>query len=101
MEDTIYSDRESQPDNQTETSYDNIISRIVTLLSNEVGIEVRFGENANIDTPLQDFGVNSLKYVGLILAIEDEYNMQFDDDFHSNYKMITLRMITDVIKHQL
>jgi acyl carrier protein len=64
----------------------------------DVALDIEFDET-NITRPLSELGMDSLKYIVLILAIEEQFYIQFEDSFHANYRAFSLNsLVLEVVK---
>jgi acyl carrier protein len=74
-----------------------IESRVKEIFKNETKID--YPGNIDIsDKPIKDLGVDSFKYITLILAIEKEFSIEFDDEFHDNHSSLTIKSLVNIIE---
>lgn len=75
-----------------------VFEKIRTIISKELGVDQ---EKITLDTHLiDDLGADSLDAVELIMAIEDEFNIEIADDAAQNVKRVSdlVNYVTKVTK---
>ena len=55
-------------------------------------------EEINIEDPLSSIGIDSLKSVELIVALEDGLNIRFDDSDLDPGKLSTIKSVIDLVE---
>lgn len=61
--------------------------RIIEIISEQFNIEI---EKINLDTDLQDdLNADSLDLVELIMSFEDEFDLEIEDEYISNIKVVS------------
>lgn len=97
MKDDIKSS--SIPRKPLNSEFGLIESTLSDILTNEVEVEISFTEET-INERLVNLGIDSIKFVVLMVAIEEKYEFQFDDEFIDNYASLTLRSLFNAIKEK-
>lgn len=70
-----------------------IFDRVKEIVVEELGIDA---EKINIESTLEDIGADSLDAVELIMALEEEYDLEISEE--DALKMRTLKNIVDYIE---
>ena len=73
-----------------ESTVIDIIANELRLKTSEVTLESEF---------VNDLGVDSLDYVNLLVTLEDEFKIVFDEDSHKD--VTTVKMLVEAIKLKL
>lgn len=53
------------------------------------------------DEKLEDFGVNSISFIKMVVAIESEYGFEFDDEDLDFTKINTVNKLVEYIENKL
>lgn len=77
------------------------MSELEIKLANIIKDNTNYGgsiEEINDDTSLWDIGINSLTYIKILVVIEDEFNIEFGDDFLDVKEINTFKDLVIAIK---
>lgn len=56
-------------------------------------------EDIGLDSPLNDIGINSISFIKIVVAIESEFNIEFEDEYLEYSKWNTLNDIISYIDY--
>lgn len=59
---------------------ENIKNRIKTILANQLDLDVSLVDNIKEDEDLNTHGLDSITSIDLMIGLEKEFNVTFDDD---------------------
>ena len=76
---------------------DKIYNQVVIEITNIANIDYEISELDKID----ELGISSLKFIQLIVQLEDRFNISFDDDDIDFEKRYTINDIVQYIKQRL
>lgn len=74
--------------------------KLRNLLNDNIKLNVPI-EKLSIEDDLNYLGVNSILYIKLIVAIEDEFDIEFDNDYLAVGSLKNLNMFMDYIESHL
>ena len=77
---------------EKETTIETTVKKVISQIMTDVDIENILPENSLID----DLGADSLIVVELVMAMEESFNLEIDDDEAG--KLITVQDVIDFIK---
>ena len=70
--------------------------RILKLLKENVSLE-KIKKGVDLETNLEEIGVSSVDFIKLIVGIENEFDIEFDDEHLSYEKFKTVRDLIDYL----
>lgn len=68
--------------------------KVISIISNILGVET---EKISLDSDLNELGMNSLQFVKLVVELEIEFDMEFDDDDLVSTKLNTASKMINAI----
>jgi len=80
----------------------DIKSILVEILSSNSTFEIdkkKMYENEELE--LDELGINSLSFLKIIVAIEQQFDMEFDDDALEFFNFISLHKLSEYIERKL
>ena len=75
-------------------NYEEKIAEIITQVVSEEGIEVK----VDYDSDIMDFGLNSITIIKTIVYMEEEFEIEFDDEYLTTDAFKTIRDIANYIR---
>jgi acyl carrier protein len=77
---------------------ESIGERIIEVLKSVLEID---GAEINENTEMKEFGINSISFIKLIIAVEEEFGIEFDDQDLEYDKFATVASITAYVKEKM
>lgn len=78
----------------------NLELKVREILKNNAELTVSV-EEIDINTNLEEYGMNSLLFIKAIVAIEREFKIEFDDEKLDIRKLSTIKSVVDYIKEKI
>lgn len=70
-----------------------IVLNIITKVLDESGIKI---DSVGIEEKLDDLGINSLSFIKIVVAIEEQFKIEFDDE---DLTKIKFKFVKDIINY--
>ncbi|MBU3198523.1 phosphopantetheine-binding protein [Clostridium estertheticum] len=81
-------------------SLEEISLKILKIIKNNIDLKVNYDE-IEFDDDLIQMGVNSLNYIKLIVYIEKEFEIEFDDENLAIKKYDSIKSLTDYVQENI
>lgn len=78
-----------------------IVERIENTISNILNIEPEKIREISRDETLNRIGVDSVNFIEVVISLEDEFNVEFEDDELLLQNLNTINKLTNIIKQKL
>ncbi len=75
----------------------NIDLQIISIIKTEL----QTNKEIKAETKLENLGLNSMKYISIIVSIEDVFEFEFEEDFLLQESFITVQNIIDYVKEKI
>lgn len=60
-----------------------------------------YDNSFNSYTELADIGINSMKFIKIVIAIEEEFGIEFDDEYLNNELFKTVESLTNFVASKI
>lgn len=93
-----YSDFLGSKESGDTVSSNSVHARIVKVVENVLGMPVA---QAEVEAELEDLGIRSLNFIEIVVFIQEEFSIKFDDDFFSMDKFATLADLEEYVETKI
>ncbi|MBK1811310.1 non-ribosomal peptide synthetase [Clostridium sp. YIM B02505] len=93
-----YSDFLGSEESRNRISDSSVHGRIVKIVEDIVGMPVAQEE---VKAGLEDLGIRSLNFIEIVVLIQEEFSIKFDDDFFSMEKFSTLMDLEEYVETKI
>ena len=77
-------------------NYADVENRVLKIYKDYISSD-EIKENLNSNSVLNDIGINSIDFIKIIVALETEFDFEFDDDDLQPEKYVIVKDIVDYI----
>ena len=77
-----------------------ITEKIVGLISSQIGIE-KVNQRLSANDDLTQLGMNSLDFIKLVVTVENEFDIEFEDEALESSKFLSLSALCDYVGQKI
>lgn len=83
-------------DDSNQSTYNYVSQKLKSILHNCLELQID-KEDITLDSNLTEYGLNSVTFIKIVVAIENELEFEFEDEDLDSNKFITIRSIVDYV----